>query len=57
MSRRGVIELPHPVDVALRIGARVTLAVAIVVFSILLLLGNLPTDPEGGALTEAVLVP
>jgi hypothetical protein len=56
-QRRGVIELPHPVDVVLRIGARSLLGVAIIVFSIALLLGNLPDDPEGGALTQDILVP
>ncbi len=56
-SRHGVIELSHPVDVFLRVGARVVLAVAIVVFLVALLSGNLPNDPEGGALTEDILVP
>jgi hypothetical protein len=54
---RGVIELAHPVDRFLRIGARSILTGAIVVFTVALLGGNLPRDPEGGALTNDILVP
>jgi hypothetical protein len=56
-ERLGVIELPPRVEVVLRIGGRALLAVTIAVFSIVLLRGNLPADPEGSALTGAVLVP
>ena len=52
-----MIELSHPIDVSLRIGARSILAGAIVVFTVALLGGNLPNDPEGGALTNEILVP
>ena len=55
--RRGVIELSHPVDVFLRIGARSILGAAIIVFLIALLGGDLPQDPEGGAVTDEILVP
>ena len=55
--RRGVIELSHPVDLFLRIGARSILGAAIIVFLIALLGGNLPQDPEGGAVTDKILVP
>ncbi|MFW2335216.1 alkaline phosphatase D family protein [Ilumatobacter sp.] len=56
-KRRGVIVLPPRVDVVLRIGARVILVAAILVFALFMLAGNLPEDPEGGAFTDAVLIP
>lgn len=56
-ARRGIIELTHPVDVFLRIGARILLSVALGVYVLIEALGNLPEDPEGSALTEDILVP
>ncbi len=55
--KRGVIVLPPRVDVFLRVAGRIILVFAIVGFLLLLLGGNLPEDPEGGALTGNVLVP
>ncbi|MDJ0770570.1 MAG: alkaline phosphatase D family protein [Ilumatobacter sp.] len=55
--RRGVIVLPPRVELVLRIGARVLLAVAIVVFVAYMINGNLPEEPEGGTFTEDILVP
>ena len=55
--RRGIIELSHPVDRLLRVGARSVLLVAIVVFLVQWRLGRLPHVPEGGTLTEDVLGP
>ena len=52
-----MIELSHPVDVFLRVGARAVLLGAIGVFLYEAIRGNLPQDPEGGALTEEVLIP
>ncbi len=58
MSRRlGVVELPAGVEVALRVGARVILGAAILTLAFEAWRGNIPRDPEGGPLTEDVLVP
>lgn len=54
---RGVIVLPHGVDVLLRVASRVLLFVAIAGFIYEATQGNIPRDPEGGPFTEDVLVP
>ena len=56
-ENRGVIVLPHRVDVFLRIASRAWLLVAVAVFAYEALQGNIPRDPEGGPLTEDFLVP
>ena len=55
--RRGVIVLAPRLDALLRIGSRVILSVAVVLFGSLMLAGYLPEDPEGGTFTADVLVP
>ena len=54
---RGVIVLPHRLDVFLRVASRIWLAVVVVVFSYSAWQGNIPRDPEGGPFTEDILVP
>ena len=54
---RGVIVLPHGVDVGLRVASRVLLLVVVALFSYEALQGNIPRDPQGGPFTEEVLVP
>ncbi|MCP4958969.1 MAG: alkaline phosphatase family protein [Actinomycetia bacterium] len=54
---RGVIVLPHGVDVGLRVASRVLLFVAVVVFTFEASQGSIPRDPQGGQFTDEVLVP
>ncbi len=52
-----MIELPHGVDVTLRLVARAWLLVVIAIFTWEAAQGNIPRDPEGGPFTDDVLVP
>ncbi|MDH3684015.1 MAG: alkaline phosphatase D family protein, partial [Acidimicrobiia bacterium] len=54
---RGVIVLPHGVDVGLRVASRVLLLTLIAVLVYEAFQGNIPRDPEGGPFTEEFLVP
>ena len=56
-ENRGVIVLPHGVDIFLRVASRAWLLVAVGVFTYEAVQGNIPRDPEGGPFTEDVLVP